>query len=140
MPSDNTALDTRYRRVGLILVTVAAAVAFMLATPERVYADTIYVNGTISSDETWTSGNVYVVNGDLTTGGYSASHRTETMNRKGPFNPHSKWLYIIARLAQIYRLIQGGKKRVEAFTGNIGNRAYLCIFEKSSRQELANID
>jgi len=41
-------------------------VVFVLAMPWVARADTGYKSGTFSSDETWTSNNVYVINGDLT--------------------------------------------------------------------------
>ncbi|MBN2391606.1 MAG: hypothetical protein JXR84_12850 [Anaerolineae bacterium] len=55
----------RHRVVPILLVVVTlAAAGLFTATPVR--AATIYVSGTISSNETWTADNVYVINGDLT--------------------------------------------------------------------------
>lgn len=49
--------------VGFLLVL--AVVLCPLATPRSARAATIYKNGTITSDETWTSDDVHVINGDL---------------------------------------------------------------------------
>ncbi|MBU1749702.1 MAG: hypothetical protein KKA73_18615, partial [Chloroflexi bacterium] len=49
---------------GFVLALIVIACALTMPRPAR--ADTIYKSGTIVSDETWTSDNVYVINGNLT--------------------------------------------------------------------------
>jgi hypothetical protein len=49
-----------------ILVVVALAVGMVLTVAPPAQAATITVSGVISSNTTWTNGNVYLVNGDVT--------------------------------------------------------------------------
>ena len=50
----------------LCLALVLLSSALYLRSPKVVLADTIYVSGAISTNTTWTAGNLYVVQGDVT--------------------------------------------------------------------------
>ncbi len=54
------------RTVGRMLLIMLIVAASFVAMSTPVSAATVYKSGTIAADETWTSSNVYVVNGNLT--------------------------------------------------------------------------
>jgi len=53
-------------KLALCLVSVLVGSTLYLGSPKVAWADTIYVSGTITANTSWTSGNLYVVQGDIT--------------------------------------------------------------------------
>jgi hypothetical protein len=50
----------------LCLAVLLLSSALYLRSPKVALADTIYVSGAITANTTWTSDNLYVVQGDIT--------------------------------------------------------------------------